>query len=279
MHERPQAELFAALRSLGYPVDSANDRLPAVIHGSGPRPGARCRVGIEQSSQFASALLLAQGHGGWEVELEGDDAENASYARMTAELMDRFQPGGQFQIEPDASSASYFWGARWLLQASQWDIVAPPSSSLQIDARFPKLLQDFPESLSRKSDLGDSIMTAIVLAPFSGSQKTFTGLGRLRLQECERVYALRTELTRCGAVVEETGDTLRVFPGGLHGAEIETYNDHRMAMCFAMLGLKVPGMKIRNPGCVAKTFPNFFQKLAQLGAKVLDSEGRNVSMD
>ena len=115
---------------------------------------------------------------------------------------------------------------------------------------------------SRQTDLGDSIMTAIVLAPLAVLPAKFTDLGRLRLQECERVLALRSELTRCGARVAEQGDTLTVYPSQLHGAAIESYNDHRMAMCFAILGLKVPGVKIKNPGCVRKTFPNFFQKLA-----------------
>ena len=101
----------------------------------------------------------------------------------------------------------------------------------------------------------------------------------MRVQESERVEALRTELTKCGGEVLEHGDTLQVFPtaGKLHGAEIETYNDHRMAMCFAILGLKVPGIKIKNPACVKKTFPNFFQKLAAappagLGATILDAK-------
>ena len=108
-------------------------------------------------------------------------------------------------------------------------------------------------------------MTAITMAPFAKYQNKFTDLGRLRVQECERVVALRTELTKCGAKVIEEGDTLTVYPSKLeelHGAEIETYNDHRMAMCFAILGLKVPDIKIKNPACVKKTFPNFFQKLA-----------------
>jgi 3-phosphoshikimate 1-carboxyvinyltransferase len=88
---------------------------------------------------------------------------------------------------------------------------------------------------------------------------------------------LRTELTKCGARVEEEGDTLTVYPTPLHGAEIETYNDHRMAMCFATLGLQVPGMKIRNPSCVKKTFPNFFQKLAAaapqgIGASIREAQ-------
>ena len=107
-------------------------------------------------------------------------------------------------------------------------------------------------------------MTAIVLAALASAPVQFTDLGRLRLQECERVFALRTELTRCGAQVREEGDTLTVFPSAarLRPAEIETYQDHRMAMCFATLGLHVPGIKIKNPRCVAKTFPNFFAKLA-----------------
>jgi 3-phosphoshikimate 1-carboxyvinyltransferase len=133
------------------------------------------------------------------------------------------------------------------------------------------------EVLSRARDLGDSIMTAIVLAPLSAGAIRFTDLGRLRLQECERVVALRTELTRCGAKVVEEGDTLTVYPSTLHGAVIETYDDHRMAMCFAILGLKIPGIKLNNPSCVKKTFPSFFQKLGAqppsgLGATILDGK-------
>ena len=123
-------------------------------------------------------------------------------------------------------------------------------------------------------------MTAIVLAPFAAAATRFTDLGRLRVQECERVVALRTELTRCGARVEECGDTLTVHPGPLSGAEIETYNDHRIAMCFGMLGLRVPGIRLRKPACVRKTFPNFFAKLAGLGAAVREQPtGRSLSGD
>ena len=142
-----------------------------------------------------------------------------------------------------------------------------------------------PPVFSRRTDLGDSIMTAIAIAPFGIHSFRFTDLGRLRVQECERVVALRTELTKCGAKVIETGDTLEVFPSQLHGAEIETYNDHRMAMCFAVLGLKVPGIKIKNPACVKKTFPNFFQKLATppphgLGAEIRDGNtGRKLALE
>ena len=140
-------------------------------------------------------------------------------------------------------------------------------------------------TVSRKTDMGDGIMTAIVLAPFAMLPVRFTDLGHLRVQETERVIALRTELTKCGAKVVEEGDTLAVYPSKLHGAEIQTYNDHRMAMCFAILGLKVPGIRIKNPACVKKTFPNFFQKLAApppdgLGVEILDGlDGRRLGMD
>ena len=293
MHERPQAALFAALRELGYRVEATGDKLPATIFGSSQRELAQtsqspianrqspmsCTVSIAESSQFASALLLCARQGGWEVRVVGENADESPYVAMTTKLIEVFpQRGGSFQIEPDASSGSYFWAAG--CQVSDW-----PASDWQIDASFPKFLP-LPPVLSRASQLGDSIMTAVVLAPFASVPVKFTDLGRLRVQECERVVALRTELTKCGAKVVEEGDTLTVYPakpGELHGAEIETYNDHRMAMCFAILGLKVPGIKLQNPACVKKTFPNFFQKLAAqpphgLGATILDGKtGRNLT--
>jgi 3-phosphoshikimate 1-carboxyvinyltransferase len=149
----------------------------------------------------------------------------------------------------------------------------------------PECAESPPLVISRQTDLGDSIMTGIVLAALGTAPVRFTDLGRLRLQECERVFALRTELSRCGAKVVENGDSLTVFPSvpTLHPAAIETYQDHRIAMCFATLGLKVPGIKIKNPACVRKTFPDFFQKLAAppphgLGATILDPQtGRSLS--
>ena len=113
----------------------------------------------------------------------------------------------------------------------------------------------------------------------------------LRFQETERVEALQKELGKLVVEPErhifQEGDCLRILPCRFHGqsAQIETYNDHRMAMCFATLGLKVPGIKIKNPACVKKTFPNFFQKLAGppphgLGATILDAgTGRRLSVD
>jgi 3-phosphoshikimate 1-carboxyvinyltransferase len=338
MRERPQAALFSALRVLGCRVESEkrNDKLPVTVFGGGPPRSARnergegrgeghssksafsprpspplgeerekagvrsCKVSIEESSQFASALLLSAGVGGWQVEVVGENAEESPYVTMTSKLMEVFpQNGGIFQIEPDASSGSYFWAAGALpfrekpfesrldlhIKVFNW-----PASDWQIDSNFPQYMPmlnvQSPGSISRIGHLGDSIMTSIVLAPFCDQTVKFNDLGRLRVQECERVVALRTELTKCGAKVVEAGDTLTVYPskpGELHGAEIETYNDHRMAMCFAILGLKVPGIRIKNPACVKKTFPNFFQKLAAqpphgLGATILDAKsGRKLA--
>lgn len=277
MHERPQAELFRALRELGYRVEAPNDRLPALIHGAGPRPG-RCVVSVNESSQFASALILGSRVGGWEVSVAGGDEEELPYVEMTRQMVGRFSgEAGDFVVEPDASSGSYFFGADAILgrgtrRTGRILVESWPESGWQADAAFPGYLP-LPDEISRATDVADSIMTAIVLAPFAERPVRFTRLGRLRVQECERVFALRTELTRCGARVEEEGDTLTVYPSTLHGAEVETYRDHRMAMCFAMVGLKVPGIRLKDPGCVRKTFPNFFAKLAEaaprgLGARI-----------
>lgn len=275
MHQRPQAALFKALRKLGYAVETPNEFLPAVITGAGPRSGASCIVSVEESSQFASALILCQRPGGWKVNVTGANEDELPYVDMTHRLVTEFPwQGGIYDIEPDASAASYFWGADWLLRDAGGSVrVTPePVSGMQADQHFADLILRHPwkAAYSRSTELADSIMTAIVLAPFAPEATQFTHLGRLRVQECERVAALRTELTKCGARVEEEGDTLTVHPGPLHGAEIETYNDHRMAMCFAMLGLRLPAIRIQNPSCVKKTFPNFFAKLVSLGAEVRD---------
>ena len=324
MHERPQAALFSALRELGYLVESenGNDKLPVRISHRGPEHTERekpdsswsvpqsqkkkCRVSIEESSQFASALLLSAKHGGWEIEIVGENADESPYVAMTTKLIEAFPKGGKFQIEPDASSGSYFWAADWVLwvgdtnnEMDQITVRNWPDSGWQIDADYPKYLKGTrPASMSRKSDLGDSIMTDIVVAtlnifksspvtanflfPDTPSAKprqheiSFKDLGRLRVQECDRVAAIVCELLKCGVNVTEKGDSITIvptLPALPTGAYIETYNDHRMAMCFAVLGLKVPGMKIKNPACVKKTFPNFFQKLAAppphgLGAEI-----------
>ncbi|MEC7882041.1 MAG: 3-phosphoshikimate 1-carboxyvinyltransferase [Verrucomicrobiota bacterium] len=286
MHERPQASLLQALRDLGYSIDSENDKLPITIHAGGPISGT-CRVSIEESSQFASALLLLSKVGGWKIEIDGELGEKSPYVAMTSRLIERFpSQGGRWRIEPDASSGSYFWAAGHILSMDNGlpvQVVHWPKSGWQIDAEFPTFLP-LPKIVSRRDDLGDSIMTSIIIAPLAGHQTQFVDLGRLRLQECERVKALRTELTKCGALINESGDKLVISPSELNGAEINTYNDHRIAMCFATLGLKVPGIRVKNPDCVRKTFPTFFYKFAAprphgLGAILLDGQGKKLEAD
>jgi len=294
MHERPQAALFDALRELGYRVDSENGCLPAVVHGEGPKPGA-CTVSIRESSQFASALLLGARLGGWQVEVVDANADESPYVTMTEQMIPIYDRPGDHQIEGDASSASYFLGADLAARlrggdAESIEVTTWPRSGWQFDERFQQfcsaaLAERTPPQVSRTTDLGDSIMTAIILAPLLSRPVRFVGLDRLRVQECDRVQALYEGLTLCGAQIELDGDDLTVHPSTLHGAEIETFNDHRVAMCFAMLGLFVPGIVIRDPSCVSKTFPDFFRKLATpmprgLGATLLDpSDGHTLTED
>jgi 3-phosphoshikimate 1-carboxyvinyltransferase len=212
------------------------------------------------------------------------------WSRKHSRHPERGMKGGVYPIDPDSSSGSYFLAAGWLaggytenephpVTVTRWPVLG---AGYQIDTNFSNY-RIFPETVSRRNDLGDSIMTLMATAPFACHPVTFTDLEHLRVQECDRVFALHTELAKCGAKVDETDNILTVHPSRLHGAEIETYNDHRMAMCFAVLGLKVPGIKLRNPACVKKTFPNFFQKLAAppphgLGALILDAKtGRKLA--
>ncbi len=279
MHERPQAGLIRSLRQLGYHLTAQNNRLPLVVEGEGPKR-ASCEVDLSESSQFASALLLAEEAGGWQIQWKEESWKQSPYVKMTSGWIAAMKRGGaEFSIEPDASSGSYFWGVNALgLPASKNGAKVSvrnwPRSGWQIDANFPKFLTQRGE-LSRERDLGDSIMTAIVLASIGEVPRRFVDLTRLRAQECERVAALRTELTRCGVRVVEEGESLTVFPGALRPAVVEAYGDHRMAMCFALLALRHPGIRLRNPACVEKTFPNFFQKLSAqppfgLGAAIRD---------
>lgn len=320
MHQRPQSGLFSALRQMGYRIESQNDKLPALIHGGGPRK-AKCNVSISESSQFASALLMCARAGGWQVEISGYNPEEAPYVKMTEEMIKVFPSGGGvFEIEADASSASYFIASGVLIGEREKELSVKvknfPQSGWQIDQKFEPIYRNFSQQMigggevteeemlekfgekwqqkillekpliySRKTDLGDSIMTLITISPLSTRPVFFTDLERLRVQECERVLALKTELSKCGAVVVEEGETLKVYPSKLRGAEIETYNDHRIAMCFSVLGLKIGGIKIKNPECVKKTFPSFYQKMALpppdgLGATIIDcATGEKLSPD
>jgi 3-phosphoshikimate 1-carboxyvinyltransferase len=272
MHERPMGELFRALRQWGADIDADDDRLPATVSVERLRPKS-IEIATSESTQFASALLMIERAAGATGNISFKNApDEYGYISMTTRLMDQFDP--DFRIEPDLSSASYFVAAAHLcggtVEVADW-----PGESLQIDGEFPSVLREAAEAgpgepvftLSRSAHLGDSAMTLAICAPFLPAGLKLMDAANMRQQETDRVTALVTELRRVGAQAEEHEDGLTVKPaepGQLHGADIETYNDHRMAMCFSVLGLKVPGIRIKNPSCVSKTFPNFFEKLEQL---------------
>jgi 3-phosphoshikimate 1-carboxyvinyltransferase len=186
-----------------------------------------------------------------------------------------------YTIEPDASAASYFLAAAAITDGC---ITVPdiPKKSLQGDVRFVELLEDMGCMVVRSesgitvrggplhgidvdmNDISDTVMTLAAVACFAEGPITIRNVAHIRHKETDRLAALATELRRVGAEVTEFTDGLTITPRPLHGAEIETYNDHRMAMSMALIGLRVPGIVIKNPGCVAKTYPHFFTDLDQL---------------
>jgi 3-phosphoshikimate 1-carboxyvinyltransferase len=186
-----------------------------------------------------------------------------------------------YHIEPDASAASYFWGAA-AITGGAVRVPGLHSESLQGDVRFVQVLEEMgcepdydPEGFTihgaplygidvDMNDVSDTVMTLGAVALFADGPTTICNVAHIRHKETDRLAALATELRRVGAEVEEFADGLRITPRPLHGAEIETYNDHRMAMSMALVGLKVPGIVIKNPVCVAKTYPNFFSDLEKL---------------
>jgi 3-phosphoshikimate 1-carboxyvinyltransferase len=113
-------------------------------------------------------------------------------------------------------------------------------------------------------DFSDMVPTLAVVAAFADSPTTITGVGFIRGKESDRIDAVVTELKRCGIDASANDDGMTIYPGTAHGAVIETYDDHRIAMSFSVLGLRVPGIEIADPGCVAKTFPEFFDALDRL---------------
>ncbi len=260
MRERPMQEVFDALRRLGAEIRDTEGRLPAEIRG--PLRAGRVRVDDRESSQFASALLLVARRA--EVEVE---APSSPYIEMTRELVRAWNwEGGSYDVEPDASSAGYFLALRHLL-GGRLEIARWPSTSLQVDHRLPTFLPP-PAAISRKGDLGDSVMTLAIVAAALRRPLHLRDAGNLRRQECDRLAALAAELAKCGVPAREEPEGLVLAPAkAFRPAVIETYRDHRIAMCFAVLGsVDVQGdgrpwIRLRDPRCVDKTFPNFFETL------------------
>ena len=202
-----------------------------------------------------------------------------------------FIPGGQtytardYFIEPDMSAACYFYAMAPLLGISM-TVPHIPEQSLQGDVQFLDVLKQMGCTISYNAEKGsyvatgpinrdfsgvtvnlgafsDQTMTLAAIAPFAGSTTTITGISHIKYQECDRFHAIINELTRVGISCREIndGDGLEISPGLPHSTEIETYDDHRMAMAFSLLGLRVNGIVIKNAECCRKTFETYFEVL------------------
>lgn len=303
---RPMADLLAALRQLGVTVKSkmGNDRFPLVVIANG-LIGGSVRLNASKSSQFLTSLLMVAPatEQGMKIKLEGP-LISQPYIDITLSVMRTFGasvtdhdyrlftvPGGQtyqprhYTIEPDASNASYFFA----LAAITGGCIRVDNlnrNSAQGDVKFVEILEQMGCRVNYLDNgikvsgngtlngvevdmnaISDTSMTLAAIAPFATSPTTIRNIEHCRWQESDRITAMVTELQRLGVEIEEFQDGLRIQPTTeMQPAEIETYDDHRMAMSFTLVGLKRAGIKIKNPACVNKTFPRYFQVLSQLVA-------------
>lgn len=205
-------------------------------------------------------------------------------ARIVVPAPQRYRLAGEavYHVEPDATAASYFFAAA-AITGGRVCVRGLTRDSLQGDIRFVDILEQMgcsvrwlPDAVEvaatgelhgvdvNMSDISDTFITLAVVAPFADSPTRIRGVEHARYQESNRVSAVATELRRLGIDVEEHIDGLTIYPGTPRGDTVQTYNDHRIAMAFALTGLRVPGIAIADPECVQKTFPNFFEKLQEL---------------
>jgi 3-phosphoshikimate 1-carboxyvinyltransferase len=186
-----------------------------------------------------------------------------------------------YDIEPDASAASYFWAAA-AIAGGEVTVEGLTSRSLQGDVRFVRVLEQMgcrvtetPTGITvtgaklrgvdvDMNDISDTVQTLAAVALFAEGPTRVTGVAHNRLKETDRIAALACELRKLGAKVEEFEDGLRIVPCPLHGARLATYDDHRMAMSLSLAGLRVGGVEIENPGCTAKTYPGYFDDLQKV---------------
>jgi 3-phosphoshikimate 1-carboxyvinyltransferase len=187
----------------------------------------------------------------------------------------------EYAIEPDASAASYFWAIA-AITGGRITVSGLTRKSLQGDVRFVDLLEQMGCRVEEceagitvhggklhgidvdMNDISDTVMTLCAVGCFAEGPTTIRNVAHIRHKETDRIAALATELRKLGAIVEERSDGITITPAPLRGCAVETYNDHRMAMSLALIGLKVSGVVIRNPGCVAKTYPGFWEDLSRL---------------
>ncbi len=305
MKERPIGDLLETMLQAGISVRSvsSNGCPPVEIQGGNVKGGnVQIRCGV--SSQYLSGLLLMAPctQNGMEIQVvEGPVSK--PYIDLTVDIMNRFQisverqgyerfsvPGnqvyrsGSFTVEGDGSNASYFWAAA-AVGGGTVKVRGINGDSRQGDVRLCECFEQMGCQVIRETDgitviggklrgiekdmgnMPDVVPTLAVVAAFAEGTTVIRNVAHLKAKECDRLAAVATELSKMGADITATEDSL-IIKGGkpLHGAEIETYNDHRMAMCMAVAGLKVPGVRILNENCVGKSFPDFWEVFAGLCA-------------
>jgi len=298
MRARPMGDQFAALRSMGVTIEELGEpgRLPARI--TGPLEAHDAAVPGDTSSQFITGLMLAGGADSMRIGLTTDPISRP-YIDMTGSVMASFgaqvehdgqrvwavgggYSGTDYTIEPDASAASYFLAAA-AITGGRVRIDGLGRDALQGDVGFVEVLgrmgcdvelgADHVQVSGRArrgidvdlADLSDTAPTLAVVAAFAESETRVSGIGFIREKESDRVAGPVTELRRAGVDAEEFDDGFIVRPAGSpRPAVFETYDDHRMAMAFALVGLVVDGVSVADPTCVNKTFPTFFDALEQL---------------
>ncbi|HEU5082295.1 MAG TPA: 3-phosphoshikimate 1-carboxyvinyltransferase [Acidimicrobiales bacterium] len=302
LRARPMGPSFDALRALGADVVEQGEPGHLPVEVRGPLRAGTVDLSGDVSSQFLSGLLLAGPAvpGGVAVRLT-TELISRPYVEMTAAVMAAFgaavtedagtwtvAPGGyrgtRYVVEPDASAASYAWAAA-LVSGGRVTVPGLHRGSLQGDVAFADVLESMGASVTWHDDavtvaagarlrgidvdmahISDTVPTLAVLAALADGPTTIRGVGFIRGKESDRIAAPVAELQRCGIDATATDDGMVIRPGPLRPATFETYRDHRMAMAFALLGLAAPGMAVRDPGCVAKTFPGFWGLLDALRA-------------
>lgn len=301
MRMRPIGPLCDALNALGSRARCVAGHPPVTIQG-GPLRGGSITIDAQLSSQFLSAALLVAPLADSEVRIQATEITSRPFVDMTLEVMSDFGiqfeisgegkfrvPGRQsyrarrYQVEPDAASAGYFLGIA-ALTGGRVEVEGLSPASRQPDLRFIEILERMGCAVERKTgavavrgprylhgidadlnEMPDSALTLAVLACFAHGPTTIRNIGNLRIKESDRIAALESELGKLGAEVQVSERDLVIHPPAeVQGARIATYDDHRMAMSFALAGLRVPGVVIENPECVSKTFPDFFERLAKL---------------
>lgn len=303
MRLRPIGPLVTALQSLGIDATSPTGCPPVTIRGNGSFGSGRVEIDGGLSSQYVSALLMAapMGEGTIEVALSGNEIGARGYVDLTLAAMRAFgasvdqvdagtwrvDPTGytatDFAIEPDASAATYLWGAE-ALTGGNIDLGVASDAFTQPDAAAQAVIAQFPNmpSVIDGSQMQDAVPTLAVLTAFNNQPVRFVGIANLRVKETDRIRAVANELNRIlpGLATEEGDDLLVASDPELadtvgresRTVRIETYHDHRIAMSFALAGLKIPGIVILDPACVGKTYPAYWDMLAGLGVVLAAAE-------